>query len=226
LQRGVGRGFDALVLGAELEVRGRGFFFVADPLKEEQRTIDVLFLGTFTADRRRFLDEYRAALGPQVRLVAREDVRDPTALRDLVASARLGLSVGTMTDAVTPHGLQRGEGLTERLFDYPLAGTPVLSEARGHLGETFVNGEDLFVFQDVTSAVALTRELLGDPDMRAAIGASARRKILERHLGRHRILSIIEALAATPGASPVLGAALAVARSRLADLVKAGGGAP
>lgn len=195
---------------------GRGHFRVETPLRDDERTTDVVFLGTLTPERRRFLEQYRAALGPEVAVAVRDDVRDPDELRALVASSRLGLSVGTMTDAVGPRGPIRGEGLTERLFDYPLAGTPVLSDARGHLTEAFVEGEDVLVFRDVDAAVALTRAALADPVRRAALAASARRKVLAEHLGRHRLLSIVEVLAASPGASPALGAAAESGRARLA----------
>jgi hypothetical protein len=195
---------------------GRGHFRVETPLRDDERTTDVVFLGMLTPDRRRFLEEYRAALGPDVAVAVRDDVRDPDHLRALVASSRLGLSVGTMTDAVGPGRPIRGEGLTERLFDYPLAGTPVLSDARGHLAETFVEGEDVLVFRDVDSAVAVTRAALADPARRAALAASARRKVLAEHLGRHRLLSIVEILAGRPDASPVLAAAAEAARARLA----------
>lgn len=204
---------------------GRGYFWVETPLQEGRRTIDVLFLGSVTPERQEFLAAYRAALGPGVRVVARDDVREPEALRDLVASARLGLSVGTMTDAVTPRGLLRGEGLTERLFDYPLAGTPVLSDQRAHLAETFRAGEEVFVFQDVLSAAAETRALLGDPGRRAAVAARAREKVLRQHLGRHRALAIVDALAAVPGAPGVLSLAAAAARERLAGVAGAAHGA-
>ena len=222
-------------LGAEsrgkgVEVRylpnyGRGYFWVGTPLEEGQRTIDVLFLGSVTPERQEFLAAYRAALGQGIRVVSRDDVREPEVLRDLVASARLGLSVGTMTDAVTAGGPLRGEGLTERLFDYPLAGTPVLSDQRAHLAETFRAGEEVFVFQDVLSAAAETRALLGDPRRRTAVAARAREKVLRQHLGRHRALAIVDALAAVPGAPGVLALAAVAARERLAGVAGAPHGA-
>lgn len=194
---------------------GRGFFRIEAPLPDEERQTDVLFLGSLTPARCEFLEAYRAQLGPEVRVVVRDDLRDPVALREQVSRSRLGLAVGTMTDAVTPSGLVRGEGLTERLFDYPLAGTPVLCDARRHLAGTFEDGEDLVVFDGVTAAVELTRSLLEDPDGRAALALSARRKVLAGHLGRHRLLAIVEALAGLAG-GPALADAAVTAREQLA----------
>ena len=135
---------------AYLPVHGRGFF-LADTLPRD-RPIDVLFLGTLTPERRSFLAQLREELGPSVTLVARDDVRDPGELRALVSSAKLGLSCGTLTDAITPAGLLRSESVTERVFDYPLAGTPVLSDERAHLSEVLVEGEEVFVYRDVNDA--------------------------------------------------------------------------
>lgn len=192
---------------------GRTFFHVDEPLDDTARTIDVLFLGTLTTERRSFLDAYRARLGPDVALVVRDDVREPSELCDLARSARLGLSVGTLTDAVTPNGPLRGQGVTERVFDYPLAGTPVLSDARDHLADVFDDDREVFVFRDVDQAAALTDALLRDPERRAQAVAGARQKILAEHMGRHRLLSIVEALATHRAASPALGVAARAARA-------------
>ncbi|MCO5164810.1 MAG: glycosyltransferase [Planctomycetes bacterium] len=197
---------------------GRTFFFVAEPLPEHERAIDVLFLGTLTPERQEFLQEYRSALGQRWNLVVRDDVRDPSMLRGLVSTARLGLSIGTMTDSVRAGGARvRGEGVTERVFDYPLAGTPVLSDRRGHLADVLTEGEDVFVFEDVRDATQRTKDLLADADARACAVGTARRKVLQRHLGRHRLHTIAGALADQDGASGLLRDAVERARAHLED---------
>jgi hypothetical protein len=168
---------------------GRSYFFVEEPLDDGERSIDLLFLGSSTPERTLFIDRLRKDLGARVTFVARDDVRDPGEIRRLVASARLGLAYGTLTDA--PESL--GEGLTERVFDYPLAGTPVLSDARAHLGDHFVDGESVFLL-DEQAAVTQIRSLLAHPERLRKVAARARSEILRRHLGRHRVLTIVEAL--------------------------------
>lgn len=191
---------------------GRSQFMAEEPLDDAARTTDVVFLGTLTPARLEFVEAYRAALRPGVSLVVRDDVRDPADQGHLVRHARLGLSVGSMTDAVSPRGPLRGEGVTERAFDYPLAWTPVLHDERGHLSDHFTDGEELFLVRDPSDAADMTHRLLANPALRARVAGAARRLVLERHLGRHRLLSIVEALAATPGCSPALAAAASAAR--------------
>lgn len=193
---------------------GRGFFR-CEPRAESERTIDLLFLGTFTPDRKKFLAALTGELGSSVNVVARQDVREPGQVRELVANARLGLSIGSMTDANSPRGPQRGEGLTERVFDYPLAGTPVITVARGHLVPTFVPEEDVFVSGDARSTATRVIQLLSDPVQRDRVMLNARRKILERHLGVHRILTIVETLAEVADATGVLTSAAEAARGAL-----------
>lgn len=181
-------------LGVELHylpVYGRGYFDLAAPVPERERTVDLLFLGTLTEERRLFLSQLQARLGDELTLEARDDVRDPDAARDLVSRARLALSQGTLTD--TPAA--RGQGVTERVFDYPLAGTAVLSDERAHLAGLFTPGEDVFVFQDVDDAADQARALIRDPGRRAQAAARARRKVLNAHLGRHRIATVVQRLA-------------------------------
>ena len=198
-------------------------YFLRDPLPEPDREVDLLFLGTMTSERRAFLDDLIEALGPAVSVVARDDVRAPGELRELVATARLGLAVGTLTDAPgAPEGLRRGEGLTERLFDYPLAGTPVLTDVRAHLTPPFLPNEDVFVFTDTSTLASLVRELLSMPEDRARVMRSARRKVLAGHLAVHRILTIVETLAAIPGAMPALASAAGALRTKLSSGVQEG----
>lgn len=180
-------------LGVEREylpVHGRGFFLESSPLPESGRSIDLLFLGTLTPDRWRFLDELRLALGPAVSFLVSDELREPSSMLDAVRSARIGLSYGTLTD--TPE--LRGAGVTERVFDYPLAGTPVLCDTRDHLPELFTPGEEVFVFQGLEQAIERVRELLADPARRERAARRARAKVLACHLGRHRVLRIARAL--------------------------------
>lgn len=193
---------------------GRGYYRVDAPVPEAARTIDLLFLGSFTPQRRAFLDALRERLGPDVSFVARDDVRDPPEVRDLVAFARLGLSVGTLTDVP---GRTRGEGLTERVYDFALAGTPVLSDERGHLREHFTPGEQVFVFRDVEDAATQARALLADPERRGAATARARAMVLARHLGRHRLIEIASRLQARGALSAACGAELARVRAALEE---------
>jgi hypothetical protein len=185
---------------------GRGYYRVEEPVPEAERAIDLLFLGSFTPERRAFLDALRERLGPGVAFVARDDVRDPPEVRELVASARLGLSVGTLTDVP---GRTRGEGLTERVYDFALAGTPVLSDERAHLADHFTPGDEVFVFRDVDDAAAQVRALLADPERRASAAAKARADVLARHLGRHRLIEIASRLQARGALSAACGAEMA-----------------
>ena len=176
---------------AYLPCHGRGWF-EADPLPEEARTVDLLFLGTLTDERRQRLAALRGHLGPQVSLLVRDDLREPGAVRELVRCARLGLSLGSLTDAPAA----RGEGLTERLFDYPLAGTPVLCDARRHLATCFAPGEEVFVAEDPREAARLAQALLSDPARREAAMRRARARVLAEHLGRHRLREVLRVLLA------------------------------
>jgi len=177
---------------AYLPVYGRGHFLAEST--PDTRPIDVLFLGTFTPERRAFLDEFKKRLGEDVNVVARDDVREPRSLLDLVSQAKLGLAQGTLTDAVTANGLVRSEGVTERVFDYPLAGTPVLSDERKHLADLLAEGEEVFVFHSVADAAEQVQGLLADPARRVRVAAQARERVLREHLGRHRMLKIAETL--------------------------------
>ncbi len=202
-------------LGVDLQYLpnfGRGHFLTEEPVADAARTCDVVFLGTQTPQRRQFLDAYRAELGGGASLVVRDDARDPDEQRELVRMARLGLAVGSMTDTSTLRGPLRGEGLTERAFDYPLAWTPVLQDERGHIADHFRDGQEVFVIRDVVHAVAETRRILADSALRARVAEAARRKVLDAHLARHRLITIVEALARQPGASPALVGAAKAAR--------------
>lgn len=90
---------------------------------------------------------------------------------------------------------QMPTALNQRAFDAPLAGSLPLGERQADLEELFEPGRDCVSWRDPAEAVELATALLADEPRRRALAERARRRILDEHLYRHRLRSLVGALA-------------------------------
>ncbi len=103
---------------------------------------------------------------------------------------------------------QMPTALNQRAFDVPLCGSVVLGDHRSDLQELFEPGRDCLSWRSLDEAEALAEELLADEKRRLALARSARRTVIQRHLYRHRIGTILETLHTYHGSTAPAGSAV------------------
>jgi glycosyltransferase involved in cell wall biosynthesis len=89
-----------------------------------------------------------------------------------------------------------------KLREYMAAGKAVIAPRIGEMARWLVDGEDAVLVEsgDTEGLAAAIQDLHGQPDLRARLGAAARRKILEQATWDIQLLRIDEALQGAPRA--------------------------
>jgi spore maturation protein CgeB len=88
----------------------------------------------------------------------------------------------------------------QRVFELAAMGVPQLVDLRADLPAYFTVGQDVLTYRTGEDLRDLVRELLLDPSAVEALGASARRVVLERHTYMHRMRRLLEAVGPAPAA--------------------------
>ena len=163
--------------------------------------IDLGYLGTWAADRQpgverllltpaaRWQEGRFAVAGPQYPDVAHwpANVRHvqhlpPEAHAAFYCSQRYTLNV-TRADM-----RRMGYSPSVRLFEAACCGTPVISDSWEGLDTLFRDGEEILTAEDTDDVLRILRR--ADDDERTAIGAAARRRVLEDHTGERRAMEL------------------------------------
>ena len=179
----------------------RAFYCIADPdeYHPEHRTIrwDLGYLGTYSDDRqvpleRLMLDAARqrpdlrfVVAGPNYPVdiewpanVERIDHLPPSEHRGFYNSQRFTLNV------TRAQMIKAGYSPSVRLFEAAACGVPVISDRWKGLDTVFDIGEEILIANDASDTVSFLIDL--DEERRKAIGARARRKVLEHHTAARR----------------------------------------
>ena len=157
---------------------------------------DLSYLGTYSADRQptleRLLIEPARAM-PDQRYVERIEHLSPAEHADFYSASRLTLNV-TRADMIAA-----GWSPSVRLFEAAACATPVLSDVWQGLDALFEPGRDILLADTPDAVTAALRR-----DDLAAIGRSARSRVLARHTAAVRARELEDHLAATAcsGAGP------------------------
>ena len=80
-----------------------------------------------------------------------------------------------------------GTGANMRVFELAALGRPQMSDAKADITRHFRDGDEIVFYRTLKDLDGLARELLADPERRAALGAAARRRVLAEHTWRHRL---------------------------------------
>jgi spore maturation protein CgeB len=78
-----------------------------------------------------------------------------------------------------------------RVFELAALGRPQLSDAKADITRHFREGSEIVLYRTLRELDGLARELLADPERRAALGAAARRRVLAEHTWRHRMEELL-----------------------------------
>lgn len=87
---------------------------------------------------------------------------------------------------------QMKSGLNQRVFDVPACGAFLLSDNQGQLPGLFEPGREALIYQDPDEAVSLSNWYKEHDRQREKIAAAAHKRVLARHLYRHRLREILE----------------------------------
>lgn len=82
--------------------------------------------------------------------------------------------------------------LNMRTFEAMACKTVVLTDPNGPLLELFKDGEHLVLYEDIDDAVEKARNLMVDPQRRAAIAESGYKEIISKHTYNHRTREILK----------------------------------
>lgn len=80
--------------------------------------------------------------------------------------------------------------LSQRLFDAPAAGCPVVAHAGGDLPSLFEPEREVLTYASPDELADQARRLLRDQDLRSRVSRAARRHTLARHTWAHRIAEL------------------------------------
>jgi spore maturation protein CgeB len=89
--------------------------------------------------------------------------------------------------------VEAGWSPSVRLFEAAACGTPVLSDVWEGLEAVFVPGEEILLARTSEEALELVRSL--PEEVRLAVGAAARARVLTEHTAAHRARQLEELLA-------------------------------
>ena len=85
-------------------------------------------------------------------------------------------------------------GLNQRFFDVPACNGFLISDPNGEIGNLFVPGEEIVIYNDVPDLIDKVKYYLDHPREREGIVAAARDKVLRCHTMKHRMESMIQTL--------------------------------
>lgn len=174
------------------------------PIKtKDQYRANVVFAGSATPERERFLSELLefglALWGPGWR---RTSLRD-YCRGEIRSTAEFVRAYGGASVAVNLHhgaGLHDGAqaSCNQRIFELAAMGLPQVVDERGDLSRFFEVGRDLVTFESPRDLKDRVQTLLQAPADAEEIGASARRTLLARHTHMHRMRRLLEAIGMAP----------------------------
>jgi glycosyltransferase involved in cell wall biosynthesis len=174
-------------------------FFAPQPVEKE---MDVFFYGYGDKFRREWVEamvgvpsnrlpdvdfalggrDFRADIGA-ARFVG--DVPFNTFAR-AISAARINLCI-TRRSHATVHASS-----SCRPFELASAGAAIVSNPYDGLERWFEPGAELLIVNDADEAVAVYRDLLGDPAQAEEMGRRARERVLDEHTYRHRARQLLE----------------------------------
>jgi glycosyltransferase involved in cell wall biosynthesis len=105
-----------------------------------------------------------------------------------ISSARVNLNITRRPHATVP------ASSTCRPFELASCGAAIVSNPHEGIEQWFEPGRELLVVHDADEAIAVYRELLGDPGRAEELGRRARERVLEEHTYRHRAERLLELL--------------------------------
>jgi len=186
--------------------RARPLYCCVDPFEYAPwpvalRDFDLGYLGTYAPDRQPTVDEFivkparewssgrfiiAGAQYPQSlrtpQNVERIEHLPPTAHRAFYNRVRFALNV-TRKDMIAA-----GYSPSVRLFEAAACGTPIITDNWPGLSHFFSPHRDVLVAADARDVLSYVREL--PEDERVAIGARARRRVLDAHTSIHRAIEL------------------------------------
>lgn len=186
--------------------RARPLYCSVDPFEyaprpDDSRDYDLGYLGTYCADRQPTVDEFlfqpaRTWTGGRFIIAGAQypsSMRSPqnveqighlppTAHRAFYNRVRFALNV-TRKDMVAA-----GYSPSVRLFEAAACGTPVITDNWSGLASFFSPFRDILVATDARDVLSYVREL--SEEERLAIGAHARRRVLDAHTSIHRAIEL------------------------------------
>lgn len=186
--------------------RARPLYCSVDPFEyaprpDDPRDFDLGYLGTYCADRQPTVDEFflkpardwnggrfiiaGAQYPPSLRApqnVERIEHLPPTAHRAFYNRVRFALNV-TRKDMVAA-----GYSPSVRLFEAAACGTPIVTDNWPGLANFFSPHRDILIATDARDVLSYVREL--PEEERLAVGARARRRVLDAHTSIHRAIEL------------------------------------
>lgn len=198
--------------------RARPLYCSVDPFEyaprpDDSRDFDLGYLGTYSADRQATVDEFivrparewtagrfiiaGAQYPPSLRTppnVERIEHLPPTAHRAFYNRVRFALNV-TRKDMIAA-----GYSPSVRLFEAAACGTPIITDNWPGLANFFSPYRDILIATDARDVLSYIREL--SEEERLAIGARARRRVLDAHTSIHRAIELEQYVAEVKKAAP------------------------
>jgi hypothetical protein len=103
-----------------------------------------------------------------------------------ISASRINLSITRRSHATVPGSS------TSRPFELAASGAAIVSNPQAGIERWFEPGRELVVANDAAEAVAVYRELLGDPVAAEQLGRRARERVLDEHTYVHRARRLLE----------------------------------
>jgi glycosyltransferase involved in cell wall biosynthesis len=186
VRRQLGIGEAPLVFTAGRLVRKKGFEFLIDAMAIVARSYpSARLVVAGDGDRRAELSARAAAAGDRVRLIgnqSQDEIARLAAAADVVAVPSIRDDLGNV------------DGLPNFALEALASSTPVIATAAGGLGQTIDDGVTGLIVpeRDAGALAAAVGSLLGDRARAAALGAAARRQVIDR-FGWERVAARFEA---------------------------------